>query len=149
MPVKLKGRSEMSGPFLFGGYMTDTELDALEAAAKAATPGPWACSDNVHELFGELPFDWWIIYARDQESKCTIPVCRMSQYLCTADEEIAGREAYLKGDVKDPGQSGNNARYIAAANPAVVLEMIAELRQARDYIKAFVEFHQKEATCQK
>ena len=62
--------------------MTDTELDALEAKAKAATSGPW----------------WELDTEKDT----------------TVDNQI----------VKD-------SIYIAAANPAVILELIAELRQVR------------------
>ena len=60
---------------------TDAELDALEAVAKAATPGPWKL---------------------DAEADTTL------------DDQI----------VRD-------GIYIATANPAVVLNLIAELRQAR------------------
>ncbi len=111
--------------------MTDTELYALEAAAKAATPGPWI----VHEKYPQ-----WVV--EDSESPrrhILLPIKRKVTHhtLGTCDTEFGW------------GEATSNAAYIAAANPAVVLELIQELRQARDYIRAFVEFHQQEATCQK
>ena len=65
--------------------MTDAELSALEAAAKAATPGPWEYDD--------------------------------------ADEDMAALGA--------ENQRVKDAAYIAAANPSVILSLIAELRQTR------------------
>lgn len=70
--------------------MTDVELSALEAAAKAATPGPWYSYSD-----GSLVW----------EHERNPSVCLR----------------FYK----------NNAAFIAAANPAAVLELIAELRQTR------------------
>lgn len=71
--------------------MTDTELDALEAAAKAATPGPWNTKEGP---------DFSEIFAHDK-------------------------------NIALIGSQHADAAYIAAANPAAVLELIAELRQTR------------------
>ena len=72
--------------------MTEKELDALETAAKAATPGPWVIDPILNIL---------------------------------SKDEIV----YVDGD--DSIGYVNNIKYIAAANPAAVLELIAALRQAR------------------
>ena len=70
--------------------MTDAELSSLEAAAKAATPGPWEYEEPL------------ILRQLD--------------------------ETHWQGvDTDTP----NNMAYIAAANPAAELSLIAELRQAR------------------
>ena len=69
--------------------MTDAEIDALEQAAKAATPGPWEISRDDYALFIES----------------------------------------RKGTVGEIGDAFD-ANYISAANPAAILELIAELRQA-------------------
>lgn len=111
--------------------MTNIELDKIEALASAATPGPWACSENVHELFGMPPIDWWLVYARDKDMQSIRTLCRMSEYLISDEEEDAARKAWRNGGTKDPGQSGNNARFIAAANPATIQEMVADLKKAR------------------
>ena len=121
--------------------MTNEELDAFEAKARAATQGPWACSENVRDIFGVEPLDWWIIYARNPDRKSSFPtktVCRM--YPCATAEEIdTARKAFLHGEeTRDPGQAGADAAYIAAANPAVILELIAELRQARKLLQLYV-----------
>ena len=55
--------------------MTDAELEAeirhILALAAEATPGPWACSDNVEQIFGVKHWDWWEIYAK---TRTWIPV---------------------------------------------------------------------------
>lgn len=75
--------------------MTDTELYALESAAKAATPGPWKhyVDQGCNGVLAS--------------GKVILPILHISP---------------------------ENCAYIAAANPAVVLELIAELRQAKMYI---------------
>ena len=78
--------------------MTDEQLDDLEVAAKAATPGPWE-----HERSHVVQLDG-------------TPVANCVSY------KIA--------------QSPKNAAYIAAANPAAILELIADLRQAQANLKA-------------
>jgi len=85
--------------------MTDAELDALEAAAKAATPGPW------EEVKGNWSFD---ILTRKATSKIT------ALYDCS-DLSVPRAEEMTQ----------KNAAFIAAANPATVLELIAALRQAK------------------
>lgn len=81
--------------------MTEKELAALETAAKVATPGPWL----------EAPL---------YEDRIDTPM-----------QIIAHRE-HADGErvVADCGYS-IDSQFIAAANPAAVLELIAELRQAR------------------
>lgn len=74
--------------------MTDAELSALEAAAKAATPGPWyniGCSTIKSEI--------------------------------THSDIVNDEDCFL---IKD-----DDCAFIAAANPSAVLDLIAELRQAR------------------
>lgn len=75
--------------------MTDEQLDALEAAAKVATPGPWR----------EAP-----LYDR-----------------IDSPMQVIGEHNRI---VADCGHS-IDSQFITAANPAVVLDLIAELRKAR------------------
>lgn len=72
------------------------DLNTLEAAAKAATPGPW----NVFNGF-------------------TVETC---------PDEKGYTTAVVDGYVWDRAVSVKDAIFIAAANPAVVLELISELR---------------------
>lgn len=74
------------------------DLDALEAAARAATPGPWM------RLFGERT-----VYDRMEDG------CRGN--------------AIVRADMPSR-QDAANLDYIAAANPAVILEVVARLRAA-------------------
>ena len=69
--------------------MTDEQLDSLESAARAATPGPWEKKEGP---------DFSEIFAK------SINIALI-------------------------GSQHEDATYITAANPAVVLELIAELRQ--------------------
>jgi hypothetical protein len=80
------------------------DLDKIEAAATAATPGPWVmeCGDD--------PENW-------------------SRYFPTvgaADIEIVGTEGFYCGD-RDVDIA--NATHIATANPATVLEMVSMIRE--------------------
>ncbi len=77
--------------------MTEKELDALEAAAKAATPGPWRHPGRA------------LVVSRMSEDEPLVCNCISKQF----------------------AQAPKDAAFIAAANPAVVLDLIAELRQAR------------------
>lgn len=78
--------------------MTDEQLSALEAAAKAATPGPWVLNGLSVDADG---FD----------------ICGCTDW---------------RSPINRNGTA--NAAYIAAANPAAVLDLIAELRKARMYM---------------
>lgn len=74
--------------------MTDAELDALDAKAKAATPGPWyAYTDGS------------IVWEKTHEIHTAV---------CDSGEK-----------------NKNNAAFIAAANPATIQEMVADLKKAR------------------
>ena len=75
------------------------DLDSLESAARAATPGPWEnAEDAVFRVTVEAGDRW---------------VCD-----CISGKVHSSQEA-------------KDAAYIAAANPAVVLELVTELRKAR------------------
>lgn len=78
--------------------MTEKELDALEAAAKAATPGPWKCPGRA------------LVVSRMDSSEQLVCDCLSKQF----------------------AQAPKDAAFIAAANPAAVLDLIAELRQAKE-----------------
>jgi hypothetical protein len=83
------------------GRMT-IDLDQLEALARAATHGPW---DNTVG---------YRIYAGKKNVANAQEV-----FSCYAHEEIRSKQAQA------------NAAFIVAVNPAVVLELIEELRTAR------------------
>ena len=78
--------------------MTDAELDALEAAAKAATPGPWEYDVEQEEYHGVWAGGRYIVPSLHIDAE--------------------------------------NCKYIAAANPTAILELITDLRQAQANLKA-------------
>lgn len=79
------------------------DLDYLETTAKAATPGPWYASG--------APKAYCIASRNDNTDIVSVNLYN----------------EYIKSGV----QREEDADFIAAANPAVVLELIAELRSAR------------------
>ena len=72
--------------------MTDTELDAIEAAAKASTPGPWTTHGRN-----------FVVSIESRNNPIIVCDCL---------------------ERKD-------AKYVESVQPAAILEMIAELRQAK------------------
>jgi hypothetical protein len=86
-----------------------TDLDDLEAKARAATPGPW---DN-HSINGEPIESVWL-----------------------ADGSVVATWA-----IKEPRfefhapQARADAAFIAAANPAAVLELVQRLRAAEAIVR--------------
>ena len=85
-----------------------TNLDKLEALAKAATPGPWEdLSNHPDHLCGTI-----------NKGKKHIAGC--SWFETWREEQHVSVEEALA-----------NAAYIAAANPTTMLELVAELREAR------------------
>lgn len=95
--------------------MTMPDLDALEALARAATPGRWqtSTSPTTHNV---RTTDEWGRVGRH------IAVCVPGPKTGTASIGLA------------------NAAYIAAAHPAKLLELIAELRGYRERAQAAKDF---------
>ena len=100
--------------------------EKLRRLAKAATPGPWY-----------LDGPWW--YGDDDSAYC----------ISTAED--AGRIAvtisppkYIFGGAREIRDA--NARYIAAANPAVVLDLLDQLDAAEARLAAMREIVRDVAT---
>jgi len=96
----------------------------------------------VEQIFGVEHWDWWEIYAKNPDMDSRVPIrvlARMSPHWCTKEEEHEARAAHFAGKKHpDPGESGKNARFMAAVNPAViqrimsaVLVRLAELKKAQ------------------
>lgn len=92
--------------------MNDEELNALEAAAKAATPGPWTTAKP--QTITDGPAKGW----PDREVIAGTP----------------GRQA-IYTDPVNANRGGSfpaaDCEFIAMANPERILRLIAELRAAR------------------
>lgn len=89
--------------------MTDAELSALEAAAKAATPGPWRTEYRQRYVFAEND----------------VNVCEIRGY---------GELIHMVPESEAVEQMRSNGAYIAAAHPDAILELIAELRQLQESV---------------
>lgn len=97
--------------------IAEATIDAIEGLARGATPGPWEA--------GAVWVYTMPVYPDDN---------RLSDVLGMkyADEDRADAE-------RDRGLA--NAAFIAAADPTVVLALIAELRRARAALAVFEQAH--------
>lgn len=87
------------------------DLDALEALAQAATPGPW----------------YW---QKNNEALCAgSDIVLSSGYAPSTYDQVAGEPP-----------SNEDAAFIAALNPAATLDLIAELRAHRQRAADFAAF---------
>lgn len=84
----------------------DAQLDALEELAGKASPGSWV----YEEAFGGRAERWAFVVRQAKEESGSYP----------AIAEMVGEE-----------RTEEDAAFIAAANPAVVLALIAEVRHGR------------------
>jgi hypothetical protein len=96
--------------------MTDDQLDDLEAKAKAATSGPWRTDG-----YSILRYSDGIAASQSNGSP---EICNV---LLDGDYDPKTRHE----------RALHNAAYIAAANPATVLELIAELRNTKKALEVF------------
>ena len=109
--------------------MNADERAALEAAAKAATPGPW-----MGWTQGYADTEAQVAEIRAMLEKPAYPATDMS-HVATADRS---KEVALVGNGP---RCQENATYIALANPTAILELLAEnaaLREALVRINAEV-----------
>ena len=111
-------------------------LEEIEAKAKAATLGPWANCDTVDDQFNADPIDWWLVYAGNDEPGFPVKtICRATGY-ATEEEEKEARAYHKQTDkMKDPGQGGSNAAYIAAVDPGTVRLLIGTIRTLGRYLE--------------
>lgn len=86
--------------------LPDAQLDALEKLAGKASPGSWV----YEEAFGGRAERWAFVVRQAKEESGSYP----------AIAEMVGEE-----------RTEEDAAFIAAANPAVVLALIAEVRHGR------------------
>jgi hypothetical protein len=107
--------------------MTRPDLDAIEARANAATPGPWMCANRGDESGSVHPGtdDNWDIYT-------------------TIIEDFGSKTVYMRGEVLlEDGVFAAHARTDVPALVAYVRELEAQLkadaeiaRLAREYVAA-------------
>jgi hypothetical protein len=95
-----------------------TNLDKLEALAKAATPGEWHRSERPSGPF-------WHIYADHTVDGKPCLSGKQSIGTMHAENKRTGSKAYA-------AMFEANASFVAAANPAAILELCAEVRRLRE-----------------
>lgn len=98
--------------------MTAPDLDALEKLADEATPGEWTT------LVGSTP------YPESDDADSWVAI------LSPAGKGILTfQERYRMGKDDDRADYDRDAAFIAAANPAAIKALIAELKEARGLLK--------------
>ena len=108
----------------------DAQLDALEKLAGEATPGPWATYGNSQEILGgQICSGWHDVYGL-VDGEIWVLMAMNSNMVEPEELQLPATEKGFRRK-SAPGQAGKNARYVAAANPAVVLALIAEVRHGR------------------
>jgi len=103
------------------------DLDALQAVAEAATPGPWEFDTEKNDgeygddIDGGIGFDSYAI--RDEKGQ-------------TLFDSLNSDAAYVQGEWDEDSfrawdeVAEKNAKFIAAANPKTILALIDRLRKA-------------------
>ena len=110
--------------------LPDARLDALEKLAGEATPGPWATYGNSQEILGgQVCSGWHDVYGLI-DGEIWVLMAMNSNMVEPEERQLPATEKDVRRKYA-PGQAGRNARYVAAANPAVVLALIAEIRRHR------------------
>lgn len=110
--------------------LPDAQLDALEKLAGEATPGPWATYGNSQEILGgQICSGWHDVYGL-VDGEIWVLMAMNSNMVEEEERQLPATEKDVRRKYA-PGQAGRNARYVAAANPAVVLALIAEVRRHR------------------
>lgn len=94
------------------------KVEALEALAKQATPGPWEVSD----------FDSGVNLAYEPDHLRTQSYGCDNRFVCDLNDG-----EYHKYESKEEQKA--NAQFIAAANPAAILEMIEKFKSRLAYLE--------------
>ena len=104
--------------------LTEKLLDRLEDCARRATPGPWAA-----DAHWGLPWEVGTVTLPDGYLDSNEVTDRVM--VATTDVRQGNAEGATGGVQLDLDGCINDARFIAAANPAVVLALVAEVRRLR------------------
>ena len=96
----------------------ELDLNKLERLANAATPGPWSWTNNEGWAYPQTQVK------TEQGTHIARFVDAAPQFCCTVGE---ARQEWL------------NAAFIAAANPAVVLELVRRLREEEGHVTAHID----------
>lgn len=103
--------------------MTDIDLDKLEALADAATPGPWIYRDMRPNTYGPAFVD-------------SVDV----RNLAICGDAVGRSETHGFCLQVDSEVRMANAAFIAAANPATILDLIASARRDAEEIERLRAF---------
>lgn len=97
---------------------TESELAELEAKARAATPGPW--------------FTLGMPWCHSKHADLTIVAGNPDPHQGTVIADLDLDMEWTEGEDDPRIQEGKDAAFIAQANPAAILSLIAALRASRE-----------------
>lgn len=103
------------------------DLNELESLAKAASSGPWEVGDDGPILYEGMQRPVWNIYGGRN----------------FVDARLVGSIEHFQGD----DYPNANAAFIAAANPAVILDLIASARRDAEEIDRLIGYAVHDDTC--
>lgn len=108
-------------------------IEALRKAAEAATPGPWS---NIDDKRGRKKSIWVENSAKEMEDVYGGPsrYGPSREYIANFVQSRCGKQ-----DAHD------NADFVAAANPAAILELITRLRAAEDEVRVLRKLMESES----
>jgi hypothetical protein len=107
-----------------------TDIENLETLAKAATPGPWTVCKHLESVEADLACTCGyrgVVFGPDHDAPMAI--CQPGHDPDPVGEEGLGPQNYARA------QQIANGQWIAAANPAAILELCAEVRRLRESIR--------------
>jgi len=120
-----EGGGQCSG---FSGELKSPDLDALEKLADEATPGEWKRMPGrglVRAIRDDLAVPLFEPLEPYSDPLLTAPTCRVGkEVVFRANSQGARESAAIR-------QAIHNAAFVAAANPATIKALIAELKEAR------------------
>jgi hypothetical protein len=112
------------------------DLDALEKLADEETPGEWERMPGrglVRAIRDDLAVPLFEPLEPYADPMLSAPTCRVGkEVVFRANSQAARESAAIR-------QGCHNARFIAAANPATIKALIAELKEAREHLARCVE----------
>jgi len=100
-----------------------TDIDELERLAKSATPGPWVVCQHLKSVEADQACTCGyrgVIFGPEQD--IPMAICQQGH-----DQELDGQEGLGPQNYPREVQIANG-RWIAAANPTAILELITELK---------------------
>jgi len=116
--------------------VTPELLESLRQAAEAASPGPWIpCIGSASKRhWFDLPAGAPSVSPNGESCKCRMVYGNSGPPVVYA--LFSGDESFTGGEGATAGQARANARFVGAANPAVVFALVERIRELEREVAA-------------